>query len=486
MESGQHIDTQNTQPNSTQQRNSIGGTQQPALSSQVDAGKESVKEAVKDRYETWDPEWTYVIGHQRPDTDAIASALAYAWFLQQSGVEKVRAIRAGQPVEQTRFALNRFNMQAPRLMTGVAPTFGHVARSQVTVGPHAPLAQAVTHLAGGVRVVPVVDEKQQCHGIITPLALARAASVALSASLNPFKQPCVEVAERSSVFHAQDRISDHRAALLRSDEDDFIVVDTDNRYIGVATRRRILQPPRARLVLVDHNELGQAVAGADEADIVGVLDHHRLGNPSTALPIPFVVEPVGCTCTLVAEQCQQHGFQPPAGLAGMMLSGILSDTLVFRSPTTTNRDIEAAAWLADLSNTNVESYGNELLRAAPGLTARDVEEIVDADRKTYEMGGKHVSIAQVEVTGFQELPQRRDEILDALQRQCQREGLALACVMITDVVEGLSHLLCRGENWILDAFPFARQGEGEFDLEDIVSRKKQLVPTLHAVMEEIK
>ncbi len=106
--------------------------------------------------------------------------------------------------------------------------------------------------------------------------------------------------------------------------------------------------------------------------------------------------------------------------------------------------------------------------------------------KPYEMGGKRVSIAQVEVTGFQELPQRRDEILDALQRQCQREGLALACVMITDVVEGLSHLLCRGENWILDAFPFARQGEGEFDLEDIVSRKKQLVPTLHAVMEEIK
>ena len=438
----------------------------------------------KDRYETWDPGITYVIGHQRPDTDAIASALGYAWYLQQMGQEKVRAIRAGQLVEQTRFALGRYEQVAPRLLTGVAPTFGHAARAQVTVEPDAPLAQAVTHLASGVRVVPVVDSANACHGIITPLALARAASAALSASLNPFKQPCREVAERVSVFHSQDRLSDHRAALLRSDEDDFIVVDAENLYQGVATRRRILEPPRAKLVLVDHNELGQAVSGADEADIIGVLDHHRLGNAPTALPIPFVVEPVGSTCTLVTEHCQQQGLQPPPGLAGMMLSGILSDTLVFRSPTTTDRDIEAAAWLADLSNTNVETYGNELLRAAPGLTARTVEEIIDADRKTYEMGGKQVSIAQVEVTGFQELPQRREGIMVALGQQCQREGLALACVMITDVVEGMSHLLCRGESWILASLPFARQGEYEFDLEDIVSRKKQLVPTLHAVLEE--
>ena len=450
----------------------------------IDTLKDNTRDTVKDRYETWDPDTTYVIGHQRPDTDAIGSALGYAWFLQQTGVERVKAIRAGQPVEQTRFALERFGQTPPRLLTGVAPTFGHVARSQVTVAPDAPLSEAVMHLAAGVRVVPVVDAGNQCHGIITPLALARAASVSVSDSTNPFRQPCRDVAERSSVFHAQDRLSDHRAALLRSDEDDFIVVDGSNNYQGVATRRRILEPPRAKLVLVDHNELGQAVAGADEADIIAVLDHHRLGNAPTALPIPFVVEPVGSTCTLVTEHCQQHGFQPPPGLAGMMLSGILSDTLVFRSPTTTDRDIEAAAWLADLSRTNVESYGNELLRAAPGLTTRAVEEIIDADRKKYEMGGKQVSIAQVEVTGLQELPSRRSQILDALQSQAQREGLALACVMITDIVEGVSHLLCQGENWILASLPFARLGENEFDLEDIVSRKKQLVPTLHAVLEE--
>lgn len=445
--------------------------------------KDTTKDAVKDRYETWDPETTYVVGHQRPDTDAISSALGYAWFLQQTGEKKVQAIRVGQPVEQTRFALNRFGQTAPRLMTGVAPTFGHVARAQAIVTPMAPLAEAVAHLAAGVRVVPVVDGNNVCRGIVTPMALARAAS-ASGGGPNPFARPCGEVAERASTYHAQDRLSDHRAALLRSDEDDFIVVDGGDQYKGVATRRRILEPPRARLVLVDHNELGQAVAGADEADIIAVLDHHRLGNAPTALPIPFVVEPVGSTCTLVAEHCQQHGFQPPEGLAGMMLSGILSDTLVFRSPTTTDRDIEVAAWLADLSRTNVDTYGNELLRAAPGLSARNAGEIVDADRKTYEMGGKSVSVAQVEVTGLQELPQRRADLLDALDQQRQREGMALACLMVTDVVEGQSRLLCQGESWILASLPFARQSENEFDLDDIVSRKKQLVPTLVAVLEE--
>jgi manganese-dependent inorganic pyrophosphatase len=286
-------------------------------------------------------------------------------------------------------------------------------------------------------------------------------------------------------FRARDRISDHRSALLRSDGDDFLVVNEAGRYLGVATRGRLLQPPRARLVLVDHNELGQAVAGAEEAQIVAVLDHHRLGNPPTALPIPFTVEPVGSTCTLVAEQCRARALPPPAPLAGMMLSGILSDTLVFRSPTATERDRTAAGWLAGLCQADITRYGEELLQASPGLGARDAGEIVDADRKSYQIGGKAVSIAQVEVTGLQELPQRRDELLPALQERRERESLALMCLMITDVVAGRSRLLCQGERSIRDALPFGRVDEHEWDLGEIISRKKQLVPTLSGVLEEI-
>jgi manganese-dependent inorganic pyrophosphatase len=441
--------------------------------------------SAREKMETWNPDTTYVIGHQRPDTDAIASALGYAWYLQQIGEPNIVAARAGQPNEQAAFALNRFEQSPPRLVTGVAPTFRHVANPQPTVSPDDALPAAMFRVAEGDRVIPVVDAEGKPVGVVTSLALARAYTAPVNVTVM-LAQPCKSIAETSATFFEHDRISDHRSMLLRSETDDFVVVSDTGKYIGIATRRIILNPPRARLILVDHNEIGQAVSDAEEAEIVGVLDHHRLGNSPTALPIPFVVDPVGSTSTLVAEHCQAHQLEPPRGLAGMLLSGLLSDTLVFRSPTTTDRDEKAALWLAQLAKVEIVPYGEELLHAAPGLAARAADDILDTDRKAYQMGGNAVSIAQVEVTGFQELPGRRDELLEAMEARRTREGLALFALMITDVVTGRSHLLCQGENWILAALPFRRLADKEYDLDDIVSRKKQLVPTLLAVLEETR
>jgi manganese-dependent inorganic pyrophosphatase len=285
---------------------------------------------------------------------------------------------------------------------------------------------------------------------------------------------------------AGDRIRDRRGALLRGGGEEFLVIGEDGHYLGTASRRCLLEPPRARLILVDHNELSQAVTGADEAEIVGVLDHHRLGNASTASPIPFVVEPVGSTSTLVAEACWQEHAAPPADIAGLLLSGILSDTLAFRSPTVTNRDRRAADWLAGLSKIEIPEYGRHLIQASPGLVDRSADEILDGDRKNYEMAGKAVSIAQVEVTGFGELPDRKPDLLGALDARRAQESLALICLMVTDVVTIQSRLLCRGEAAILGSLPFARQDESEFDLGRIVSRKKQLVPALQSAIEELE
>jgi len=437
-----------------------------------------------ERPETWNAEAIYVIGHQRPDTDAIASALGYAWYLRATRQAEATPARAGHPPVQTMFALHRFGVDPPRLLTAVAPTFGHVARLQPPVAPEAPLSAVLAQLAGGARVAPVVDADGRPTGVVTLMALARAYDEPGSAPTpwSSLARPCGEVVEPAPTFHARERISDHRTALLRNEPDDFLVTDDAGRYVGIATRRHLLQPPRARLMLVDHNELGQAVSGAEEADIIGVLDHHRLGNPATAAPIPFVVEPVGSTCTLVAERCRRRSLGPPAGLAGVMLSGILSDTLVFRSPTATERDHMAAAWLAELAGVDVETYGDELLRAAPGLAGRAAEEIVDGDRKSYEMGGQSVSVAQVEVTGFQELPQCRAGLLVALEERRRMENLSLICLMVTDVVTGRSRLLAQGDSRLLAVLPFSRVADAEWDLGDIVSRKKQLVPALHDVL----
>lgn len=431
--------------------------------------------------EGWQSGLLYVIGHQRPDTDAIASALGYAWLLRETGTAEACAARAGQPNPQAAHALRRCGEAAPVLLTSVYPTFGHVARPHPTLPPEAPLRAAAALFAAGERTAPVVDARGAPLGVVTAVALARAlADPDLARALGA---PCAGAMVPAPLFPARERVSDHRRALLRLDDDDFLVLDDAGRCTGVATRAHVLEPPRARLVLVDHNELEQAVAGAEEAEITAVLDHHRLGNPPTPAPIPFAVEPVGSCSTLVAERCGAAGLAPPPGIAGMLLSGVLSDTLLFHSPTTTDRDRAAAAWLASLAGLDVESWGAELLRAGPALAGRDPGEVLDTDRKSYPMGGRRVGVAQVEVTGLQDLPEARAGLLAALEQRRAAEDLALLALMVTDVVTGRSRLLARGDRRLLAALPFPRAGEGEWDLGDIVSRKKQLVPTLQGVLE---
>jgi len=442
--------------------------------------------APRERHDPWLMGLTYIIGHQRPDMDAIASALGYAWFLGQKGGDEVVAARAGQVGAQAAFALGYFGTRPPRVLSSAAPTFGHVASAQTPVAPDAPLREAMMHLAQGERLVPVVDDGGKLLGGLTPLALARAYAQVAGGQAVTWEQTCRAYVEELPTVPAGDRIRDRRGTMLRGGGEEFLVVGEGGRYLGTASRRCLLEPPRARLILVDHNELSQAVTGADEAEIVGVLDHHRLGNASTAIPIPFVVEPVGSTSTLVAEACRQEEMEPPAEIAGLLLSGILSDTLVFRSPTVTDRDRRAAEWLAVLSGIDVPDYGQHLIQSSPGLVDRSADQIVDGDRKNYEMAGKAVSVAQVEVTGFGELPERKRDLVQALDARREGEGLALICLMVTDVVTIQSRLLCRGDAAILGGLPFARIDGSEFELGGIVSRKKQLVPALQGAIEELE
>lgn len=441
---------------------------------------------IRERHDPWRSDLTYIIGHQRPDMDAIAAAVGYAWCLGETTDQKVISARAGQVGAQAAFALGYFGVRPPRVLSSAAPTFAHVAEAQVPVHPWDTLAEPMARLAQGERLVPVAEDGGKLLGGLTPLALARAYAQIASGEIRASDQNCRTFVEDLPKLPGSDRIRDRRGALLRGGGEEFLVVTDEGRYLGTTNRQCLLEPPRAKLILVDHNELAQAVPGADEAEIVGVLDHHRLGNASTALPIPFVVEPVGSTSTLVAEACRRYAAVPTPEIAGLLLSGILSDTLVFRSPTTTGRDQSAALWLAGLCDVDIPDYGQHLLQASPGMADRSADEIVDSDRKAYEMAGKAVSVAQVEVTGFQELPERKADLVAALEARVEKENLALICLMVTDVVTIQSRLLCRGDQAIRAGLPFARQGPSEFDLGNIVSRKKQLVPALQGALEDLE
>jgi manganese-dependent inorganic pyrophosphatase len=304
-------------------------------------------------------------------------------------------------------------------------------------------------------------------------------------------RPCLEpatpegqAAASLQTFLASERVSDRRAAVARAEADDFLVVDGVGRYVGVASRAAVLAPPRRVLVLVDHNEIGQAVPGAEEAEIVEVIDHHRLGTWETRQPIAFHVDVVGSTCTLVDERWRAAVGPPPLPIAGLLLAGILSDTLAFRSPTCTARDTQAAARLAPAAGVpDIAAFGEEVLAAGAGLGSRPPDEIVGEDYKEYAVAAGRLLIAQAEVRSLAEVAARRDDLEAALDRLRDKRGAGLAILMLTDVVRGQSRLLATGDARLVSRLPYPAQKDGTLDAGRVVSRKKELVPAVLAALE---
>jgi manganese-dependent inorganic pyrophosphatase len=287
-------------------------------------------------------------------------------------------------------------------------------------------------------------------------------------------------------FPLSTRVRDARSRVVRGERDDFLVTREDGTYFGICRSPDVLNPPRLRLILVDHNEASQALGALDEADLVEVLDHHRLGNPPTNLPIPFTVDPVGSTSTLVSERIVAAGLRAPAPLAALLLAGLLSDTLILRSPTTTKRDHGAAECLFDWARETpawsfetFTAYGEGVLAAGAGLAVRSVESILNTDLKLYENEEVRFGIAQAEVGNLHELTDRLAEITAGLTSLAEARGLGLAVLMVTDVVRGSSRLVLAGPAVArLDDLPYDRLTDGTLHARDVVSRKKQLLPAI--------
>jgi manganese-dependent inorganic pyrophosphatase len=215
-----------------------------------------------------------------------------------------------------------------------------------------------------------------------------------------------------------------------------------------------------------------------------------LGNLPTKTPIPFTVDPVGSTSTLVCERIQLAGLRPPNGIAGLLLAGLLSDTLILKSPTTTARDHAAAEKLAGwalgptaLPFNSYQAYGEAVLAAGAGLSVRDADSIVNSDLKVYEGGGIKFGVAQVEVADLHEVGGRLPEIQAKLNELCQSRGLALAVLMVTDVVRGASRLVLAGQTQRLNDLPYTSLPDGTLDAPELMSRKKQLLPAILGLLE---
>jgi len=442
----------------------------------------------------------FVIGHVNPDTDSIASAMGYAWLLREQSGEDAVGTRAGPINPQTTWVLKKLGLDPPLLLNDASPLFDSVVRRLDTTAPDRPLrdAWAIANRTWGV--APIVNENGKPYGLVNGTSLFSF----LSHLVGPhprrhemkiaeiLEMPCSEASDTDvPKFFASSKIRDSVNRILRWEGDDFWVVDEDGFYIGVCRQRDALNPPRLRLILVDHNEPSQALGALEESELIEILDHHRLGNSTTHIPIRFTVDVVGSTSTLISERIEDAGLQAPPALAGLMLAGLFSDTLILNSPTTTERDKEAAERLgrwaivrgSPLEDETLETYGEKVLQAGSGIAAREPEDIVSTDLKIYEAGGYNFAIAQAEVTDLMQLEKHLQILFTALQDLKNRRGLDFAMLMVTDVVQGSSTLLLVNEPPILSGLPYPKQTDSTRFAEGVVSRKKQLLPVVLGLLE---
>ena len=338
----------------------------------------------------------------------------------------------------------------------------------------------------GVRVLVITGGFSLSAGMIE---LARAKNV--SVILSPFDTVNTTMRLKSAQFIdpavgtefitvlAKSTVTNARAVVERSSQPVFPVVTDEGVLVGMSFQSDLIHPPKPQIVLVDHNELGQAVTGADEAEIVEVLDHHRIGGGlKSQQPIRFINEPVGSTCTLVARQFRGAGITPSPGVALCMASGIISDTLSLRSPTTTDIDRDMLAWLKTLCEVDLEQYAKEFFEIGSALRSSTPAEVISEDCKEFTEHAVRFSISQIEETGFDLFWERKDELRAALEHFAKQQRLDFAALLVTDVMTNGSLLLLSKESAAWDDINYPRLDRSLYSLKNIVSRKKQLLPLI--------
>lgn len=532
----------------------------------------------------------YVTGHRNPDTDSIASAIAYAELKgrQDPGNDYV-AVRLGSVNAQTAWALRRSGARSPELMEHVMLRVRDVMREEFPVAEHRQPLREVgrTMAAEDLDLVPVVDDEGVLIGVMTERALARRyirearkshtlresptsvaaivsvlegeqieggdemvagrvwvhsidasrsdskisegdavvvgnrvdaqrQSIELGASLivtsngitagdeirqlarergvcvvtSPLDSyltsrmislaaPCEAMIDREPLtVRRDDLIADVADQVKDVHYRAAVAVDAEGKPVGLITRSDLVSPRPRRVILVDHAEQAQSVAGVEQAEILEILDHHHIGSIETRVPVTATFDPVGSTATLVTERFRSNGFEPTRPTATMLLAAVLSDTVLLNSPTATDRDRAVISYLESLLDVDAQEFGREMFEQTSDVSGVPASEIVSRDAKEYQLpSGETISIAQIEVVGKPVL-ERRGELLDAMDDVLERNDYAIAALMVTDILERGTELIARGDVAALERAFDVRAEDGVISLPGVMSRKKQVAPAL--------
>lgn len=287
-------------------------------------------------------------------------------------------------------------------------------------------------------------------------------------------------------FRRNDYIDDIRETMAKKRYRDFPIINMNGTYYGMISRRSLLGARKKRLVLVDHNEVAQAVDGLQEAQVLEVIDHHRIGSLETMTPVFFRNQPLGCTATIIYQMYLEHEIPITQEIAGLLCSAILSDTLIFRSPTCTETDREAAQVLAGLAGIEIEEYAKEMFAAGSNLQAKSPEEIFYQDFKKFVVGDTSFGVGQITSMTQEELDAIKDKMIPYMEKAMTDHGIPMLFFMLTNILQGSTELLCAGNGareLAVNAFRLP-EDVSQIVLSNTVSRKKQIIPAMMQAIQE--
>lgn len=292
--------------------------------------------------------------------------------------------------------------------------------------------------------------------------------------------------EQLVTFETEEYIDEVREIMSKEKHRDFPVLDEDGKYIGMISRRNLLNMKKKQLILVDHNEKTQAVDGISGADILEIIDHHRIGSLETMSPVFFRNQPLGCTATIIYQMYQEQKVAIDKKVAGLLCSAILSDTLMYRSPTCTPLDKAVAEELAQIADINIEEHAKAMFQAGSDFGSKTPEEIFYQDFKTFSQDGVEFGVGQLSAMTQEELEQVRDKLLPYLRDVLVERKIEMVFVMLTNIIEETTYLICAGEkadDLVEKAYHVHKEGDYHV-LKGVVSRKKQLIPMFMSAMQE--
>ncbi|OQY24348.1 MAG: hypothetical protein B6I34_03660 [Anaerolineaceae bacterium 4572_32.1] len=530
----------------------------------------------------------YVLGHKKPDTDSIVSAVAYAELLRRQGQDNVIAGRQGDPWPETKFVMERFGVPLPVLVEDVWPRVADVMTSKVvTADPNESVYQIGRRMREhGIRTIPLVDDDGCFQGLISvenfshflfeemdpfvldkiPLGLDNllatlGAKIVVRSSADRLREKVMigamsvetmrERVEPDILLVLGDRPDAQRAAIeqgvaalvitgglpveeeiealarendvtiissphhtfttarllnmsipvssvmqsdvLTAHPDDLLdevrpnlslqrtlpVLDNNASLVGIVSRSDMLHPTRCGVILVDHNERAQSVDGLEEAEILGIIDHHRIADVHTLQPIFFRNEVIGATATIIASLYWESGIPIPPAMAGILLGGILTDTVAFRSPTCTPRDQEIGRHLAELAGVDLDEFAEEIFAVASDLSGRSLREVLTTDFKEYTVGGAQFGIGYMETTDRSQVDAVQDDLVAEMKRLRADRNYAVMLFIVVDIRIEESEIFIAGqEKAVADAFEQELITPHSCVLSGVISRKKQVVPVL--------